>query len=257
MGWGPIAIKEMLTALRAAADGVLAVLLAPCCAACRRPLESPTGGPVCATCWRAILPITPPVCDACGDPLPSWRQTSIELAALPAMQAPPGRHRSGTGGRGVRRHVARDPSCVQIRRTTHAWPRLWRASWPRPGMSSSPPPTLVVPVPLHPQAGAIARVQPGAGPRARSGMPDGGCADADTRHAEPDGPAGRAASRQRAGRVCRPAAVARSDRRPRRGARRRRQHDGGDAGGVRARVEGRRRAGVRALTAARVVTRRP
>lgn len=83
MGVGPIAIKGMLTALRAAADGVLAVLLAPCCAACRRPLESPTGGPVCGPCWRAILPITPPVCDACGDPLPSWRRTSIELARCP------------------------------------------------------------------------------------------------------------------------------------------------------------------------------
>jgi ComF family protein len=70
----------MLTALRAAADGLVAVLLAPRCAACERTLERPTNGPVCASCWEAILPITPPVCDICGDPLPTWREASIEAA---------------------------------------------------------------------------------------------------------------------------------------------------------------------------------
>jgi ComF family protein len=70
----------VLTALRAAADGLVAVLLAPRCAACDRPLERPTNGPVCAFCWEAILPITPPVCDICGDPLPTWREASIESA---------------------------------------------------------------------------------------------------------------------------------------------------------------------------------
>jgi ComF family protein len=73
----------VLTAFRAAADGLLAVLLAPRCAACERPLERPTEGAVCASCWIAILRITPPVCDVCGDPLPSWRQTSVALARCP------------------------------------------------------------------------------------------------------------------------------------------------------------------------------
>ena len=30
-------------------------------------------GPVCEPCWHSILPLTPPLCDACGDPLATWR----------------------------------------------------------------------------------------------------------------------------------------------------------------------------------------
>lgn len=65
------------------ADGLLAVLLAPVCAACERPLDEPTRGPVCDTCWNTISPITPPVCDTCGDPLPSWRIISVESSRCP------------------------------------------------------------------------------------------------------------------------------------------------------------------------------
>jgi ComF family protein len=72
----------MLTA-RDAADGVLAVLLAPRCASCGTPLDSPTSGAVCRACWKAVQPITPPICDVCGDPLPSWRMTSVELSRCP------------------------------------------------------------------------------------------------------------------------------------------------------------------------------
>lgn len=72
----------MLT-LRAAADGLLAVILAPSCAACERLLEHPTRGAVCASCWNAVLRITPPVCDICGDPLASWRRASVESARCP------------------------------------------------------------------------------------------------------------------------------------------------------------------------------
>ena len=63
--------------LRAAVDGLLAVLLAPVCAACHQSLEAPTRGPVCASCWNAIRPIAPPYCRGCGDPLPSWRAVSV------------------------------------------------------------------------------------------------------------------------------------------------------------------------------------
>jgi ComF family protein len=57
------------------ADAALALLLAPSCAACREPLEAPTAGAVCAGCWARIVPITAPFCDACGDPLGTWRDT--------------------------------------------------------------------------------------------------------------------------------------------------------------------------------------
>jgi len=64
-------------------DAVLSVVVAPSCAACDELLEHPTQGPVCGTCWRSILPLTPPLCDRCGDPLPTWRSISIPLALCP------------------------------------------------------------------------------------------------------------------------------------------------------------------------------
>lgn len=32
---------------------------------------------MCRACWLAIVPITPPVCDRCGDPLPSWQTMPV------------------------------------------------------------------------------------------------------------------------------------------------------------------------------------
>lgn len=60
----------MRAALKLAADALLAVLLAPACAACKAPLEHPASGAICEECWSAIDPISPPVCRSCGDPLP-------------------------------------------------------------------------------------------------------------------------------------------------------------------------------------------
>jgi len=50
--------------LRPLADGIVAVLLAPACAACHEPLEHPTRGAVCDACWSAIVPTSPLGCDA-------------------------------------------------------------------------------------------------------------------------------------------------------------------------------------------------
>jgi ComF family protein len=77
------------SALRSAADGALAILLAPACAACHEPLEQPTRGPVCGRCWSAIVPITPPCCRTCGDPLPSWRIISIAESRCPRCRRKP------------------------------------------------------------------------------------------------------------------------------------------------------------------------
>jgi ComF family protein len=68
---------------RDVADAILSVVLAPACAACDEPLLQPTCGPVCDACWRSILPLTPPLCDCCGDPLPTWRVVSVHLACCP------------------------------------------------------------------------------------------------------------------------------------------------------------------------------
>lgn len=54
-------------------DAVMALILAPCCAACDEPLDQPTRGCVCPTCWSSIHPLTEPLCETCGDALPTWR----------------------------------------------------------------------------------------------------------------------------------------------------------------------------------------
>ena len=56
--------------IRALADGLLAVILAPVCAACREPLERPSVSAVCAPCWASIVPLSPPFCGSCGEPVP-------------------------------------------------------------------------------------------------------------------------------------------------------------------------------------------
>ncbi len=62
--------------MRLVIDALLAVTLAPGCAVCTRPLDAPTRGAVCDTCWNQVRPLSPPLCRACGDPLPSWRVLS-------------------------------------------------------------------------------------------------------------------------------------------------------------------------------------
>ena len=47
---------------RRSPTALLAVLLAPACAACDVPLDQPTRGAVCRRCWDAIVPFTPPLC---------------------------------------------------------------------------------------------------------------------------------------------------------------------------------------------------
>ena len=69
----------------ACANALGAALLAPPCAVCGGVLDRPTEGCVCSSCWRSVLPITPPVCDRCGDPLA--RQTQ-SLIPSPESQIP-------------------------------------------------------------------------------------------------------------------------------------------------------------------------
>lgn len=71
--------RDLRLLARTAADALLSVLLAPSCVACGDLLDQPTRGPVCASCWRSIRPLTPPLCDRCGDSLPTWRAISAAL----------------------------------------------------------------------------------------------------------------------------------------------------------------------------------
>ena len=64
------------------ADALVAALLAPPCAVCGRVLDRPTQGCVCTNCWNSVLPITPPVCDRCADPLARQTQTLVNPEAM-------------------------------------------------------------------------------------------------------------------------------------------------------------------------------
>jgi ComF family protein len=74
---------------RRAADALLAVALAPACAACRAMLPAPLDGPVCGECWAATRPLPPPLCDGCGDPIPSWRTFSVYAGRCPRCRRGP------------------------------------------------------------------------------------------------------------------------------------------------------------------------
>jgi ComF family protein len=67
-------VAAVWTVVQTIIDGLLTVTLAPCCAACGEPLGDPATSVVCEACWRSIRPLTPPLCDICGDPLASWRR---------------------------------------------------------------------------------------------------------------------------------------------------------------------------------------
>jgi len=82
-------ISAIVSPLTRALDAVAAVVFAPSCAACGELLEQPTAGPVCAACWRAVLPLTPPLCQRCGDALPAWRTISQPLAICPRCRRRP------------------------------------------------------------------------------------------------------------------------------------------------------------------------
>jgi ComF family protein len=143
------AIGILQSALRSSCDAIVSVLIAPSCAACELPLERPTGGPVCATCWASILPLTPPLCDRCGDPLPTWRAISVPLARCP---------RCRRGAQSVDRARAIGAYDGALRAVVHALKYEGRRSLARRlgelmrvrGADMLDGAAYAVPVPLHP-----------------------------------------------------------------------------------------------------------
>ena len=140
--------RRIPAASRSLADALLSILLAPACAACERPLDEPTRGPVCHRCWAAIVPVTPPVCDACGDPLPSWRLISLECSRCPRCRR---RDLLVTHGRAIGVYDG------SLRAIVHALKYDGRRSLAKPlaallaehGSSVLEGADVVVPVPLH------------------------------------------------------------------------------------------------------------
>jgi ComF family protein len=132
------------------ADAILAVALAPQCAACQQPLERPLAGPVCQSCWSSIRWLTPPLCEACGDPLPSWRSFSRESTLCPRCRRRP---------RSIDRGASLGEYAGSLRAIVHAFkydgrrslaPRL-AALMRESAAELIGGADLAVPVPLHPR----------------------------------------------------------------------------------------------------------
>jgi ComF family protein len=140
--------RATLTLARQTADDLLSVVVAPRCAACGLSLDTPSAGPVCAACWGAVDLISPPLCDACGDPLPGWRNISRDLCICP---------RCRRGSRSVSRSRAAGPYSGSLRAIIHAFKYEGRRSLAvglatlmrAQGLEVLAGADCVVPVPLH------------------------------------------------------------------------------------------------------------
>jgi ComF family protein len=62
-----------MATLRVLVDSLLAVTLAPHCAACEAILDAPASGPVCAACWASVLPLPPHAGDLSSSSISRWR----------------------------------------------------------------------------------------------------------------------------------------------------------------------------------------
>ena len=102
---------------------------------------------MCQSCWSAVLPVTPPVCDCCGDPLGTWnRPEPLCICA---------RCRTSRGA--IARARAIGPYQGALRAIIHAFKYEGRRSLARPlaGRMRSRGSVLLddadwlVPVPLH------------------------------------------------------------------------------------------------------------
>ena len=139
--------------VRRLADGFLSVVWAPPCAACDALLERPTRGPVCSECWERIELISPPLCDACGLPVPV---APLDLHAAGGCAAcgvrPPGavplaRQRAAGWYRGALRSIIRAFKYQGRRSLAEPLAALMRDAG-GPLLAAA---DLVVPVPLHPR----------------------------------------------------------------------------------------------------------
>ena len=128
------------------ADGFLSVVWAPPCAACDALLEQPTRGAVCPGCWRRVELVAPPLCAACGLPLPTGGDCATCRIRPPGAGAV-ARQRAAGWYRGTLRSVIHAFKYQGRRSLAEPLAALMRdAGGPLLGAAD-----LVVPVPLHPR----------------------------------------------------------------------------------------------------------
>jgi ComF family protein len=127
---------------------VFTIVVAPACAACGELLEHPTQGPVCLGCWHSIRPLTPPLCDRCGDPLPTWRAISTALQQCPRCRRARrfiDRARALGDYDGALREIVHSLKYEGRRSLAHTLGALLRTS----GSDMLTGAACVIPVPLH------------------------------------------------------------------------------------------------------------
>ena len=141
---------RLACAARWGVDSLLAILLAPTCPICLRLLDRPTRGLVCPACWDTVPRLTLPVCDRCGDPLPSRRVISQRSARC---------HRCRRSRSSIDRGRAVGPYESTLRRIVHLLKYDRRHTLAAPlgalmrqhGADLLTDADCVVPVPLHPR----------------------------------------------------------------------------------------------------------
>lgn len=135
--------------VRHTADALVAVTLAPCCAACARVLAAPLDGPVCTACWTAVRALVPPFCRTCGDSLPSWRVAGVATEQCPRCRRRPGAVDAGRAAgeyEGALREIIHAMKYDGRRLLARPLGAMMRAA----GSDLLRDAACVVPVPLHP-----------------------------------------------------------------------------------------------------------
>ena len=138
---------------RRLADGFLAIVWAPPCAACDALLDEPTRGAVCGDCWRRVELIMPPLCRACGLPLAAAPGSAAADGACPACRSrtpgggPPAPQLAAGWYRGALRSIIHAFKYQGRRSLAEPLAALMRTA----GGSLLATTDLVVPVPLHPR----------------------------------------------------------------------------------------------------------
>jgi ComF family protein len=135
--------------LRSVVDAIVAVTLAPRCAACARVLDHPLDGPICSDCWLQVHPMRPPLCRTCGGMLPSWRTISVDRAQCAACRRRPGSIDAGCAVsvyEGALREIVHAFKYEGRRTIGHRLGLLMRSA----GHEMLADADCAVPVPLHP-----------------------------------------------------------------------------------------------------------
>jgi ComF family protein len=123
--------EALRLAVARTADALIAAALAPGCAACGRPLDSPSSGSVCAICWSAVSHAIHPQCPAEGaidEGIAAGRYEgalrdiihAFKYEGRRSLARPLGRLMRGAGA-----PLVRDADCV-VAVPLHPWRRLRR-----------------------------------------------------------------------------------------------------------------------------------